>query len=285
MEQPRPLHRLTPLRDDPAASWLRWTERLQAAFMGAMVWVVYGVALELVYVGYLFVLFHYPGAIRYGYAFHGGNRLVGYGLAALTAALIWPLRRLSLRVKSRQIAKLARVRAPAEAIAVDDWDQLAAQPDGAAISLVGWVRGREHLPHPVGGERCVGLAVPCQKNYPGVMESVHDFDLVDEQGRTLTIQVADGRLLGPSNVTLSPGENPDRLLLGSLDLPTGAVLSSWNALALREGDPVLVVGFKAMHVDVMGFGLRQAPILPALGSAPPRPLMIFPLPATERRPS
>jgi hypothetical protein len=274
MEQPRPLHRLTPLRDDPAASWLRWYERWQAAFAGVMVWVAYGILIRIVFLCYRLSPFYFPGT----------TRLAGYGLALFTAAMIWPLRRLSLRVKSRQIAKLARSRAPAEATAVDDWDQLAAQPDGAAISLVGWVQGRVYLAHPVGGERCVGLAVPCQKNYPGVMESLHDFDLVDEQGRTLSIQVADGRLLGPSNVTLSPGENPDRLLIGSLDLPTGAVLSSWNALALRDGDPVLVVGFKAMHVDVMGFGLRQAPILPALGSAPPRPLMIFPLPA-ERRPS
>jgi hypothetical protein len=274
MEQPRPLHRLTPLRDDPAASWLRWHERWQAAVAGAMVWVAYGIFIRIVLLAYRFSSLYVFGSVR----------LVAYGLAAFTAVMIWPLRRLALRVKSRQIAKLARQRAPDDAIAIDDWDQLAAQSDGAAISIVGWVRGREYLAYPVGGERCVGLAVPCQKNYPGVMESVHDFDLVDEQGRTLSIQVADARLLGPSNVTLSPGENPDRLLIGSLDLPTGAVLSSWNALALREGDPVLVVGFKAMHVDAMGWGLRQAPILPSLGSAPPRPLMIFPLPA-ERRPS
>jgi hypothetical protein len=274
MEQPRPLHRLTPLRDDPASEWLRWHERWQARIAGAMVFVAYGIFIRVVYFCYLLSPLYFPGT----------GRLVAYSLWGLTAVLVWPLRRLALRVRSREIAKLVRRRAPEEATAVDDWDQLAAQADGAAISLVGWVRGREYLAHPVGGERCVGLAVPCQKNYPGVMESLHDFDIVDEEGRTLLIQVAGGRLLGPSNVALSPGENPDRLLIGSLDLPTGAVLSSWNALALRDGDPVLVVGFKAMQVDAMGFGLRQAPILPSLGSAPPRPLMIFPLPA-ERRPA
>ena len=51
---------------------------------------------------------------------------------------------------------------------------------------------------------------------------------------------------------------------------------------LRDGDPLLIVGFKRSMVDPNEHGLRQAPVRATVASSPPRPLLIFPI-AAERR--
>jgi hypothetical protein len=165
---------------------------------------------------------------------------------------------------------------------VDDWSALHGEPDGRAVSLVGWVQGHHQLATPVGGKPCVGIALGCVQNYPGVVESVHDFDLVDDDGRALPIQVAGGRLLGEPNIHVF-ADAEGRLLVASLDLPAGAV-STNEALVLRDGDAVMVIGFKTTLVDPSEVGIRQAPVRTALASAEARPLLLYPIPG-QRRPA
>jgi hypothetical protein len=197
------------------------------------------------------------------------------------AALLWPWRRMILRARSAKAAELIRASVPAEAIAVDDFAELERQPDGAVVSLVGWVRARDQLPQQVAGGPCIGLALPCQQRYPGVMETLADFDLADEAGRAILVQVAGGRMLAETNVTLSDA-NARMLLIGSLDLPMGAVVTGWDAFVLRDGDPVMVVGFKQTAMDPTQGSLRGPPARATIGSLDPKPLLIFAL-AAERR--
>jgi hypothetical protein len=190
-------------------------------------------------------------------------------------AAVNPLRRAILRMRNAHTLALVRGSAPAEARAHDDWNALDGEPDGRVVSLVGWLRGRAHLTQAAGGERCVGLAVPCRQTYHAVLEMMNDFDLVDELGRTIPVQVADARLLGAPNVVL------DQAAIDSLHLPVGTIPSR-HALAFRDGDPVLVVGFKKTIVDPGQRGLRQAPVCVAIGSSLPRPLLLIPLDAERR---
>ena len=90
------------------------------------------------------------------------------------------------------------------------------------------------------------------------------------------------RMLGASNVNLTDGK-VRRLLIASLDLPTGAVATGWDAFVLRDGDPVMAVGFKQTTLDPTQTNLRSPPARTSLGSLAPRPLLIFPI-AAERRP-
>lgn len=116
---------------------------------------------------------------------------------------------------------------------------------------------------------------------PGVLETLHDFDLVDETGRSIPIQVADARMLGEPTVDLGGGDS-QHVLIASLDLPAGANPSGWQAFVLRDGDPLLIVGFRKSMVDPNEHGLRQAPVRAGVASSPPRPLLIFPIDAERR---
>ena len=82
--------------------------------------------------------------------------------------------------------------------------ELERQPDGSLVSVVGWVGAREQL-GAGGGEQGVGLVLACHQRYPGVLETLNDFELVDEAGRPCLVQVADARMLGAPNVNLSDG--------------------------------------------------------------------------------
>jgi hypothetical protein len=161
-------------------------------------------------------------------------------------------------------------------VAVDDWGELEKVPDGSIVSLVGWARGRAHLAQQVAGQDCIGLAVPCQQKYPGVMETLHDFEIVNEPGLGVAVRADGARMVGEPNTNIGGGTN-QLLLVASLGLPAGAVLSSWDAFAIRDGDPLMVVGFKRTLVDPEMFGIRQVPSRPELGSEPARPLLIFPI--------
>jgi len=99
----------------------------------------------------------------------------------------------------------------------------------------------------------------------------------------LEIKVAGSRVFGPPNVNLSDGHQR-RMLLSSLDLPVGAVMSGWETLVLRDGDPVMVLGFKQTVADPGQHAARQVPLRATLGSLADQPMLVFTLDA-ERRPA
>jgi len=264
----RPLHRLTPLTDDPVRAWLSPAQVLRVAITGWIRWAAFGVFWLFLWFACLWLL---PG-------------LIIPTVAALMAggALVWPTRRMILRARAQTAADMIGGSAPAGAVLLDALAELERQPDGTLVSVVGWIRARNHLPQPVGGETCIGLALACHQRYPGVLETLCDFELVDEAGATTLVQVADGRMLGDSNVNLTDA-NARRLLVASLDLPVGAVATGWDALVLRDGDPVMVVGFKQTAFDPAQSSLRAPPARSAVASLAPKPILIFPI-AGERRP-
>jgi hypothetical protein len=184
------------------------------------------------------------------------------------------------RLKHRVMKRLVARTVAAQALPLEEWRALAGEPDGRVISLVGRARGEARLAAPLGGERCIGVALECVDTTPGVVESLYDFDLVDEEGRAIPIKVASGRLFGPPNARIY-GDAEGRLLVGSLDLPVGARPTSY-ALVVRDGDVVEVVGVKTTFVDPTQAGLRQAPFRVGLASSATHPLLVRPIarPAT-----
>jgi hypothetical protein len=217
----------------------------------------------------------------------GVLRVVEFRIALVTTillglALVWPVRRIVMRRENAKLAQLVRDTAPAAAVTVDDFKDLDRQPDGTVVSVVGWIRARGQLPDRVGGEPCIGLAVACHQKYPGVLETLHDFDLLDEGGRTILVQVAGARMVGASNVNLTDAHER-RLLIASLNLPVGAVAAGWDAFVLRDGDPVMIVGVKQTTLDPTQSSLRAPPASASVASMPSKPLLIFPI-AAERRP-
>ena len=264
----RPLHRLTPLRDDPVRAWLSPPQALRVAMTGWIRWAAFGVFWVVLWLSCLILL---PG-------------LILPTIVAFTAggALVWPTRRMILRARAHTAATMIRDGAPGGAVPVDALAELGRHPDGTIVSLVGWVRARQQLPQPVAGEPCIGLALACQQRYPGVLETLYDFELVDEAGGAALVQVAGGRMLADSNVNLTDA-NARRLLIASLDLPVGAIATGWDAFVLRDGDPVMVVGFKQTALDPAQTSLRTPSARAAVTSLDPKPLLIFPI-AAERRP-
>jgi hypothetical protein len=266
----RPLHRLTPLRDDPAAAWLTPSQRWRLTMTEWFVWSLLG----------LFSFVCWASALL---VFRLGLVLTSVYCVMGLLAVIWPVRRMVWRRSSVTMAQLVRESTPTAAVAVDDFAELDHQPDGAIVSLVGWIRARGQLAEPVEGQPCIGLALACHQKYPGVLETLDDFELCDEAGRAVLVQVAGARMLGAANVDLTDGK-ARRLLIASLDLPTGAVATGWEAFVLRDGDPVMAVGFKQTALDPTQPTLRGPPARASVASLPPKPLLIFPLAAERRAP-
>src|SRR4029078_8053841 len=115
-------------------------------------------------------------------------------------ALVWPVRRMIMRRLSAKMAGMVRTTTPTMSVAIDDFAELERQPDGTLVSVVGWIRARQELPEAVGGPPSTGLALPCHEKSPGLLETLNDFDLVDEAGHTVLVQVTDARMLGATNV-------------------------------------------------------------------------------------
>jgi hypothetical protein len=266
-----PLQRLTPLRDDPAIGWLSPGEKLRINALGWFVWAAFVVSMFVLRFILRVLLFLFVTRIFTG-------RISVMIVGALSAALVPAVRRSILRMKTARVADL--LRRDAVHVAADDWEALARQPEGQVASVLGWVRGRGHLSIPLGGEPAVGVAAPCQSTFPGVLEAVHDFELCDEEGRTILIEMADGRTFGAPNVALDGREL--QMLFATLELPTGVTASAFQVHALRDGDPVMVVGFKKTVVDPEGASMRGAGERLALGSSAPCPLLVFTI-AAERR--
>jgi hypothetical protein len=269
-EPVRPLHRMTPIRDEPAVAWLSPGEKTRVETMVFLYWVAFWIA---AFVTWLFLWRSLAFFFLYGLRFSIAI-IVAIGVATFRA-----VRRTILRARSERIEQLLRHNA-AE-VAADDWTKLGAEPNDTVASVVGWVRGRQRFDKPIGGEPAVGVALPCQHHYPGIFESLHDFDLVDEQGQTIFIHAADGRLFGAMNVILDSHQL--RHLYSDLAVPPGATPSGWHIHTLRDGDPVMVLGIKRTIVDPSESGLRGPPERLALASSAPRPLVVFSISA-ERRP-
>lgn len=270
----RSLHRLTPLRDDPAAAWLTPPQRMRVLMTGVFGWIVFSVVMNLMF---------WAQVVLMANLFSFASLRVAAVVTTMTAlALVWPVRRMIMRRKAAKTADLVRTGSPSIAVAVDDFGELERQADGAVVSLVGWIRAGVQLSQLVGGDRCIGLALACHQRYPGVLETLHDFELIDEAGRAVSVHVADARMLGDSNVNLTDG-GARMMLIASLNLPVGAVATGWDAFVLRDGDPVMVIGFKQTGIDPSQSSVRVAAARAAVASLPPRPLLIFPI-AAERRP-
>ncbi len=272
--QTRPLHRLTQLQRDPVAAWLSSRQRFRVTVAGWMAWGGFGFSLLLLRMVLTIVLIQ---------IFHYSGRLPSAISVMVAVALASPVRREILRMKSQRAATIARGNAgDAQAVhAVDDLTDLDREPDGSVVSVVGWIRGRLDVEYLVRGKPCIGLALPCQEKFPGILETLHDFELADEGGNVIAIRVAGGRMLGRPNVLLD-GSRDHRHLIASLDLPSGAVPAGMGALVLRDGDPVMIVGFKHTITDPDWHATHQTAIRPALGSSPQRPLLIFPLVAERQ---
>jgi len=269
----RPLHRMTPLRDDPALAWLTTGEKMRLDLLGWMLWAAFVVIMFVVRQIVRAAIFIFVTPI-----FSGRISLIIVG--GLTAMMVPGIRRSILRVKNGRLENL--LRRQANEVAADDWAALEGASDDTLVSAVGWVRGRQYLGKPIGGEPAVGVGIPCQHQFPGVFESLHDFDLVDEEGRSIFIQASEGRMFGTPNVALDSHEL--RHLYADLGVPSGATNSGWHIHSLRSGDPVMVVGYKRTVIDPSEPSLRGPHGRLALASAPPCPLMIFSL-AAERRPT
>jgi hypothetical protein len=269
----RPLHRMTPLRDDPALAWLSTSEKMRIDLLGWLLWAAFVVI--------AFVVRRLVGVAIFIYVtpfFSGRISIVVVG--GLAAALAPGVRRSILRIKSERLENL--LRGQADDVAADDWAALEGKPNDTLVSAVGWVRGRQYLAKPIGGEPAVGVGIPCQHRFPGVFESLHDFDLVDEEGRSILVQAWEARMFGTPNVALDSHEL--RHLYADLGVPSGATNSGWHIHSLRSGDPVMVVGYKQTVIDPSEPSFRGPKGRLALASAPPCPLMIFSLVA-ERRPT
>ena len=273
-EPRRPLHRLTPLRDDPAATWLTRRQRLRVAMTGVFGWIGFAIFLHLIWWAQVLLMWGVFPIVD--------HRLPSVLTVMAAIALVWPARRTIMRRRSAKMAELVRDGSPDLAIAVDDFRDLERQPDGTVVSIVGWIHARVQLADRVEGEPCIGLALACHQRYPGVLETLNDFDLVDEAGHKLLVQVAGARMLGRENVNFTDGR-ARKLLVASLDLPVGAVPAGWDAFVLRDGDPVMIVGFKETALDPTQASLRAPPARATVASLPPKPLLIFPI-AAERRP-
>jgi hypothetical protein len=270
----RPLHRLTPLHADPAAAWLTPQQRFGVLMTGAFYYLLFVIFLKMVFFAQVFFL------ARTIIFFN--LRMPAIATAMLGVALTWPVRRMVLRRKAAKLADMVRNSTGSLGVPVDDFADLEGQPDGTAVSLLGWIRARDKLAQAVGGEPCVGIALACHQRYPGVLETLNDFELVDETGRTVPVQVAGARLLGKSNVTLTDA-NERRLMIASLDLPVGAQVPGWDAFVLRDGDPIMVVGFKQTALDPTQASLRAPSARAAIISLSPKPLLIFPIEGERRQ--
>ncbi len=271
-----PLHRLVGLRDDPAAAWLSAWDARKVALFGWLAWAIYSWLLYFVIVKLPLLLFGHVLVFLVS-AFH-----LKLGAGALGTLLFPFMRRVIVRFKNGRMQLLVGDTVAREAVQADDWDALGDEADGQPISIVGWARGKLTLSRPIGGEPAIGVALACVQKYEGVLQSAHDFDLVDEHGRDIPVSVSGARLLGEPNLRVF-SDDEGRMLVSSLDLPVGA-MPTGDARVLRDGDPLMIVGFKDTAVDKSLFTIRGAPVRVTVTSSPTRPLLIYPI-AAERRPA
>jgi hypothetical protein len=268
---PGPLHRLTPLRDDPAAGWLTRAGRLGATLTTWWAWAAYGLFVVIVYLSTEYVIetiLHTTG-----------RSLPKIAAVAAGGALLVPVKRGIIALRARAILSRAKASATALATSVDDLKTFAAEPDGRVISLVGWMSADGFLPRQVGGKDVVGLSMRVQEALPFVFETLLNFDLVDEAGEAVLVATGGGRMIGRAATRLSRASEADRAVVTSLDVPAGMTPTDWNAFTLREGDPVMVIGTKTTVHDMTEAERNRPTARAALASAPRRPVLIIRLDA------
>ena len=103
-EPRRPLHRLTPLRDDPAATWLTRRQRLRVAMTGVFGWIGFSIFLNMMWWAQVLLMY-------------GVLRMVDHRLPSVLTimagiALVWPARRMIMRRRSAKMAELVRDGSP-----------------------------------------------------------------------------------------------------------------------------------------------------------------------------
>ena len=251
MELPRPLHRLTPLRDDPLRAWLSPAQRAaggddRLGRLGAVrhaadrsSWWAAGHAVR-------------QRAVRdRRAAADGAGRDGGAGAGVADA----PRGDADAQPQDGGAGAPERARRGAGRSTTSRcWNS---EPDGrwcrwsagrrrATACRRRW-RQRRH--RPPDGRRSVHRSqhrVP--PALPGRARDVARLRPGRRGGNTVLVQMADARMLGASNVNLTDA-NARRMLIASLDLPVGAVATGWDAYGLRDGDPVMVVGFKQVAMD------------------------------------
>jgi hypothetical protein len=284
---PPPLHRLTMLADDRASGWLPVSSRALAALAGVPLWLVWSACVSAPLWMSLVV-----APPRYVHRHFGRDYpalfLVSITLLAVAAALFPTLRRAAIGLRNRAMLALVRRRVHRQALPIDDLRRLDGEPEGRLVSLVGWVHGRQHLGQRVDGKRCIGLALGCRAdvtrywrgrlgalhpyNQPcsEIVEVLHDFDLVDEHGVSVPVLAAGARLIGERNVVAMGDDDDEMAFIRSLNLPANVTPLPAQAYAVRDGDPVLVIGFRTT---------TPASGRTAVASGRGLPLLIYPIPA------
>jgi hypothetical protein len=268
---PGPLHRFTRLKADPAWAWLSPGDRAFVALKGTGAWIGYFLFLRCVYWATEYVIETLLST--------SGQYLPKLAVLAVGGACFVPMRRFVISLRASTTAAKARKAATALATPVDDLRALGDEQDGRIVSLVGWVRGHGYLYHRVDGQRAVGLSIRVQDEFPFLMETMHNFDLVDEEGAAALVVTEGARLLGKANHRLSRANNDDRQLIMSLDLPATAVPTDWNAFIARDGDPVMVVGTKTTIQDLTELQHGRASARTVVASTKQHPLLVIPLDA------
>ena len=200
----------------------------------------------------------------------------------------------------RSARKRAQARSP-EVMLVRD---TAAVAEGEAVAVRGAVRARALLAPALHGAGTVHHRVDLDLDFGGeqgarplpavrkydhlIYEAACDFDLVDERGDVLRVEVARAALVA------SPAERDDHgwapvERLRRLDGPAEALehlrtltlrKSAAGHTRLRDGDRVTVYGWKSAFVDptITERLERETPLRTVLRSSPEERLLIFPAP-------
>lgn len=179
-----------------------------------------------------------------------------FAAMAISAGLLLPARHLGRVARASATANASKRDASRAAREIDDLPALASQPNGRVVSLVGRVRGHGYLMHRANGHKAVGLALPCW--HQTLVETLHNFDLVDEFNRSVLVVASGARLLGKPNVYLARTEPEDRAFVHALNLRVRQPddLESARAPRRRSGhghrreDHNIVATIEAKHRDL-----------------------------------
>jgi hypothetical protein len=208
------------------------------------------------------------------------------GAAALLAGGIYAGDRLARSMLRKRLTRMAHGDV--------DIKRLKNEPDGELVHVKGRVRVRERLQGKLGGSgvfRRLRLKVGDQQV---VHEAAADFDLIDESGEMIVVQVAGARLVAP-DPELVPLAGDVIALLTSLKLPPKAAVaaSEWEfrcksglpltpvsavETLLSDGQAVEVVGYKSRMVDptIVERLERETPLRATLRGGRELPLLIAP---------
>jgi len=267
---PGPLHRVTRLRRDPAYGWLTYGGRWAVTLKGALAFILAIVVIKVSWnLTHWLIMDYYSGT-----GWMSPPYFVATGVAATIAAPTWYFHHW---LEAITTAKRARTDGMEAARPIDDFQDLVAEPDGSIVSIVGWVRGHGYLLHRPGGQQAVGLAMHCRGQ--NLVETLHNFDILDEAGNSALALAGGARLMGQPNVNLSRAEDEDRAVVHSLDLPAGVAPSYWTAYVIRDGDPVMVIGTKTTVHDMTQLQHGRPTARTAVATDGKRPLMVFPIDA------